>query len=105
MHFQAFNKPNTICGGEDYCPSDVEDAETQFTTDEKMQLMQRDADERVVLAFNTYAISDNEAFHYDVFHSLSSEFKHPSPPQFSRKVTQTVSFSRYWPTYVRRCRE
>lgn len=70
---QALNKASTVCGSQDYCPSDLEDADDILTQEQKQKLIQQEPDERVVLAFNNYALPDVEAFHYGIYHSISSE--------------------------------
>lgn len=70
---QTLNKANTVCGGQDYCPSDLENADEVLTREQKQKLIHPEPDEQVVLAFNNYPLPDVEAFHYELYHSISSE--------------------------------
>lgn len=64
-----------MCGGRDYCPSDLQDAEPILTKEEKNRLIRQEADVQIVIPFNNYALSNKEAFHYLIFHHILSECK------------------------------
>lgn len=51
----------------------MEDAEILPTREQKIKLIEQEPDEQIVLAFNNYDLPDVEDFHYELYHSLSSE--------------------------------
>lgn len=71
--FQALNKMNTVCGGQNICPSDLEDAERLMTKEQKRKLIRQLPDKRIILTFNNYRLPNNEEFQYEVYPYTSSE--------------------------------